>query len=331
MFIRLFVCVNCSYRPFICSPCTHLHAFLIALLDIILLFRDQIYGFPNFNYEKKPTGPPLPQEDPLSFTDLLSASTTSPPSSSASDLFRSGSNSNVYNNNNMSDTDFADLLALTTDCNSKISTTSRGTKAHSDNTKAVQTMEDDIAKLPPFDKFRVLHVDPLVLAIDDFFTDAECDKYVEMSLTPNTSQNDDDDDSRSSNVAALETKSKTVGKDAAAKSQRTSTTWFHHYERVPELMAKASRLIGLDGITRWEEPQTVRYRRNEKFTWHLDALSPLESTPDQGGQRTATLLVYLKEMLDGSGGATVFRDLTSSRSRSRSSSDGESTGGPLKV
>jgi hypothetical protein len=25
------------------------------------------------------------------------------------------------------------------------------------------------------------------------------------------------------------------------------------------LMAKASRLVGLDGIDQWEEPQTVRY------------------------------------------------------------------------
>ena len=53
-----------------------------------------------------------------------------------------------------------------------------------------------------------------------------------------------------------------------------------------------------------------RYRRNEKFTWHLDALSPEESTMDKGGQRTATLLVYLTEMPEEDGGATIFRDLS---------------------
>ena len=104
--------------------------------------------------------------------------------------------------------------------------------------------------------------------------------------------------------------SQTVGKDSRSKAQRTSTTWFHYYEGVPELMAKASRLLGLEGIGRWEEPQTVRYRRNEKFTWHLDALSPEDATSEVGaGQRVATLLVYLTDIPTEDGGATMFRDL----------------------
>lgn len=85
-------------------------------------------------------------------------------------------------------------------------------------------------------------------------------------------------------------------------------------------MAKASRLLGLESINRWEEPQTVRYRRNEKFTWHLDALSPEEATNEKGaGQRIATLLVYLTELTRDDGGATMFRDL------------GGGKDGPLKV
>ena len=51
----------------------------------------------------------------------------------------------------------------------------------------------------------------------------------------------------------------TVKIDEESKAQRTSTTWFSHYKNVPALMAKASRLLGLEGIDRWEEPQTVRY------------------------------------------------------------------------
>jgi hypothetical protein len=162
-----------------------------------------------------------------------------------------------------------------------------------------------LASLPPFDKFRLLHVDPMVLQIDDFFTDEECDCYVAMSV--------------SDKKQVLETRSPTVGKDALAKAQRTSTTWYHHYKGVPELMAKASRLLGLDGIDQWEEPQTVRYRRNEKFTWHLDALGPNESKKDLGGQRTATLILYLTDLQENEGGATMFRDL------------GGSSGGPLRV
>ena len=60
---------------------------------------------------------------------------------------------------------------------------------------------------------------------------------------------------------------------------------------------------------RCEEPQTVRYRKTEKFTWHLDALGPNENKPELGGQRLATLLVYLTDLDPEEGGATMFRDL----------------------
>lgn len=52
-----------------------------------------------------------------------------------------------------------------------------------------------------------------------------------------------------------------------------------------------------------------RYRKSEKFTWHLDALGPQELTSSKGGQRTATLLVYHTDLDETDGGATVFRDL----------------------
>ena len=165
----------------------------------------------------------------------------------------------------------------------------------------------DLNNIPPFEKFRVLHTDPMVLAIDDFFSEEECDKYVQISLDAEES---DEQSSLTNLQPMLLGKSQTVGKDSRSQAQRTSTTWFHYFEGVPELMAKASRLLGLEGIDRWEEPQTVRYRRNEKFTWHLDALSPDEATNESGaGQRVATLLVYLTDLTEKEGGATMFRDL----------------------
>lgn len=168
----------------------------------------------------------------------------------------------------------------------------------------------DLNSIPPFQKFRVLHTDPMVLAIDDFFTVEECDRYIQVSIdSENNPRGGGEADERNLQPMLLG-QSQTVGKDSRSKAQRTSTTWFHHYEGVPELMAKASRLLGLGGIGRWEEPQTVRYRRNEKFTWHLDALSPEEATDASGaGQRVATLLVYLTDLAKGDGGATMFRDL----------------------
>jgi 2OG-Fe(II) oxygenase superfamily len=152
-----------------------------------------------------------------------------------------------------------------------------------------------LQKLLPFTSVRVLHVDPMVLAMDDFFTADECDRYIQRSTNQSPS--------------VLQSRSPTVGKDAAAKAQRTSTTFYHPYQQVPELMTKASRLLGLTTVDRWEEPQTVRYRRNEKFTWHLDALGPLEQHASPAGQRIATLLVYLTSLDKGDGGATLFRDL----------------------
>jgi 2OG-Fe(II) oxygenase superfamily len=155
------------------------------------------------------------------------------------------------------------------------------------------SLRSHLCAIPAFSQFRVLHVDPLVLAIDGFMTMEECDAYVDRSLRHD----------------AMHARSPTVGKDTAAQAQRTSTTWYHYYSNVPELMAKASRLLGLSNIDHWEEPQTVRYRRKEKFTWHLDALGPSESLEELGGQRTATLLVYLTDLEPSDGGATLFRDL----------------------
>lgn len=159
-----------------------------------------------------------------------------------------------------------------------------------------------LSDLPAFDRFRVLHVDPMVLGIDDFCTDDECDRMVALAENPAVHN-------------SVESRSKTVGKDGNAQAQRTSTTWYHHYKTVPELMAKSCRLLGLDDLTRWEEPQTVRYRGTEKFTWHLDALPPSDDLQEKGGQRTATLLVYLNDLEQGEdgrspGGMTMFRDLS---------------------
>ena len=116
----------------------------------------------------------------------------------------------------------------------------------------------DLNKLTPFTKFRVLHTDPMVLAIDDFMTSQECDRYIELSLESERQSTSTSTDKQNDLAPLLIGKSLTVGKDSRSRAQRTSTTWFHYYEGVPELMCRASRLLGLESIERWEEPQTVR-------------------------------------------------------------------------
>lgn len=252
---------------------------------------EQIYGFPNFNYDG--SGPSSDSSstsagEEVSFMDMISVN-DEPSKTLPSRMF---------------DTDFSDLLTSATGAEtSSLSFDSmdvQGSQHESFATGVAPTIAE-LSNLPQFTEFRVLHMDPLILAIDDFFTDEECDRYIAMS--------ENADQKSREKMSPMQIRSRTVGKDAQAKAQRTSTTWFHHYTKVPELMSKASRLLGLDSIDRWEEPQTVRYQRNEKFTWHLDALSPDESTPEKGGQRTATLLVYLTAMNEEDGGATIFRDL----------------------
>ncbi len=249
---------------------------------------EQIYGFKDFNF---PTGwfddesdqkEEREETESLSFDELLSGGKTNTQSSSVGN-------------------DFGDLLKPKDDISTLIASATggpiEGVGVSSKKVAKVLPIEN----LPPFNKFRVLHVDPMVLAIDDFFTDEECDEYVNKCANPKKQT--------SSNDMPMKRPSGTVGKDSLAKAQRTSTTWYHHFKSVPELMAKASRLLGLRSIDRWEEPQTVRYQPEEKFTWHLDAMKPEDDMNEVGGQRVATLLVYLTELGPESGGSTLFRDL----------------------
>jgi len=248
----------------------------------------QIYGFNTFNHPQEKSFGDEELESPASFDELLavgsSDSTSTPASSDFTDLLKTSSSSSSNTD------DFTDLI-----------TSATGSSTSQTLTSIAATEQIDISSLPPFSTFRVLHIDPMVLAIDDFFTPEECDRYVDKCISPKKGTETDG--------LPMKVKSKTVGKDKLAKAQRTSTTWFHHFKEVPELMAKASRLLGLDGIERWEEPQTVRYQQTQKFTWHLDALAPTESVKEKGGQRLATLLVYLTDVGKDNGGATVFRDL----------------------
>ena len=249
----------------------------------------QIHGFRDFNFPQgwfDDEDGKKEEDQSMSFDDLLTAgnsgSKTTSTKSDFGDLLKPKS-------------DFLDLIADATGGSVE------GGDTSSISTAVAASKQLDIENLPAFNKFRVLHVDPVVLVVDDFFTEEECDEYVDLCVKPKKRT--------SSNDMPMMSKSKTVGKDSLSKAQRTSTTWFHHFKGVPALMAKASRLLGLRSIDRWEEPQTVRYQQTEKFTWHLDALAPSENLNGSGGQRVATVLVYLTDVGENNGGSTLFRDL----------------------
>jgi prolyl 4-hydroxylase len=152
-------------------------------------------------------------------------------------------------------------------------------------------------------KLRLLHQSPPVLAVENFFSKEEC-QYC-MDLVQSADGNDD----------VLEVSSATFS-STLAQSKRTSTTWYVSYRILPTFLAKLTALLSNISLEQCEEPQIVRYLKGEEFTWHYDEVPT--SQLKNGGQRIATALVYLNDVLEG--GGTVFRDLVVTTSAS--------TGGP---
>ena len=143
-------------------------------------------------------------------------------------------------------------------------------------------------------ELKLLHKDPPVFQIDNFFTEEECELY--KSMTTNT---DDEQQPKAVQITSPTFSSHSI-------SRRTSTTWFCRYDGVPTLLAKAQQLLNVN-ISQMEEPQIVRYRNGQEFSWHYDEIP--QQQLNNGGQRLATLLVYLNDLEEDLGGGTVFRDL----------------------
>jgi prolyl 4-hydroxylase len=145
---------------------------------------------------------------------------------------------------------------------------------------------------------KLLHKDPPVFKIDNFFTAEECDFHKSL-VDPNNSN-------RQEGMKAVQIRSPTFS--SYSISRRTSTTWFCRYEEVPTFLSKAQQLLNNVNLSQMEEPQIVRYRTGEEFSWHYDEIPSAQLA--NGGQRLATLLVYLNDLDEDRGGGTVFRDLT---------------------
>jgi prolyl 4-hydroxylase len=134
-------------------------------------------------------------------------------------------------------------------------------------------------------KLRLLHESPPVLAIDNYFTEKEC-------LQVKTAA----DSAHQVNSATF----------PGSLSTRTSTSWFCNFSDVPVLLSKANQILNIP-LETMEEPQIVRYKKGQEFSWHYDEVPSPQL--NNGGQRLATLLVYLNDLSDGCGGGTTFRDL----------------------
>ena len=145
-------------------------------------------------------------------------------------------------------------------------------------------------------KLSVLHLDPPVFRVAGFLSPGECADLIALTASGRCRE-----------------MPKEAGTFAAGEAlRRTSTTWYARYREpaVAPLLSRARRLLGGAPSSHFEELQLARYLPGERFKWHEDAVPPGLLRPGDGGQRVATLLVYLTG--DGAaagGGSTCFRDL----------------------
>lgn len=134
-------------------------------------------------------------------------------------------------------------------------------------------------------QLKLLHESPPVLEIENFFSEEECEELKNASLVGH------------------EVSSATF---SGSISTRTSTSWFCNYSDVPRLLAKVNQYLNIP-LEVMEEPQIVRYQKGQEFSWHYDEVPA--NAVENGGQRLATLLVYLSDISSNHGGGTMFRDL----------------------
>ncbi len=146
------------------------------------------------------------------------------------------------------------------------------------------------------------HVDPPVLTVDNFLTEQECNDILRITISPPPAG--------VGRVIKLESRlSESNKSNHQGTAVRRSTTWYVRYgaPQVAPLLSSLMQLMPDIQLEQTEELQLVQYMgEGQGFGWHEDSLSEKEATIEAGGQRIATLLVYLDECQDG---RTLFRDL----------------------
>lgn len=174
---------------------------------------------------------------------------------------------------------------------------------------------DDHCRKPM--KLRLVHESPAVLVIDNFLTRRECLEIEQIAMPVGSSSSSS---SRNQQVVEVGSALFSEGSSSAASqlTKRTSTSWFCEYKAVPQLLTAAQYVLGLP-LNHMEEPQIVRYQTGQEFTWHYDQVPATTQLLANGGQRMATLLVYLNTVQEG--GGTVFRDLKQARCGGEAAAD----------
>jgi prolyl 4-hydroxylase len=162
-----------------------------------------------------------------------------------------------------------------------------------------------VSKNSPSMNLQLAHVSPPILVIDNFLTEQECLDVLRVVLTEKGEE-------IRNNRNVVRVQSKTISQYAL--STRTSTSWFCSYKCVPTVLAKFQHVLGISDLSQCEEPQIVQYQSGQEFSWHYDEIPT--SQLSNGGQRLATILIYLNTVPLENGGSTTFRDLTNGKTDS---------------
>mmetsp|Transcript_6760 Transcript_6760/g.15405 ORF Transcript_6760/g.15405 Transcript_6760/m.15405 type:complete len:636 (-) Transcript_6760:316-2223(-) len=145
---------------------------------------------------------------------------------------------------------------------------------------------------PNYPGAHLLHAHPPIFAVDNFLTPAECEFLIDAAcdaLGP----------------------APVVGAGVGEVSpSRTSSTCYLAREDLPEYLRKVSLLTGKPP-EHCELPQVGRYLPSQRYLQHFDAFDLSNEDGRRfaanGGQRTATVLVYLNDVPRG--GSTAFPNL----------------------
>ncbi len=140
---------------------------------------------------------------------------------------------------------------------------------------------------------RKVHDYPPVYVIEDFLTERECDELIEMSKD-------------------ILHESEVVNSDntGVVKKYRQSNSAYYTYDKVPFLKEKSEALMNRSSAV-FENAQVTKYLQDGFYKAHLDSFDP--NTPEgkksmgNGGQRLATILIYLTS--NSKGGGTFFPKL----------------------
>jgi len=147
---------------------------------------------------------------------------------------------------------------------------------------------------PQYPGLRCIHESPPIYLVDDFLTDAECSQLISVG-------------------APLLQRSKTHGASGSEATKGRTSLTCHLAKRTqpcPQVLHKIAALTNKP-VDHMEILQIARYTDNQRYVEHYDAVDPSteagRSFCMNGGQRVATVLIYLNHVEHG--GSTCFPKL----------------------